>query len=93
MTISLYEASVVSYLQTLGGVSGFLDRGLSYCRDDNIDPGEIIGTRLFPDMQPFRFQIQQVVRHSLGAIEASEAVYLACRATTGPFMTIRRYKP
>jgi hypothetical protein len=70
MAISLYDVSVPSYLQTLGAVSGFLDRGLSHCRDNDIDPEELVETRLFPDMQPFRFQIQSVVFHSIGAIEA-----------------------
>jgi hypothetical protein len=69
MSISLYEGSVVNYLQTLGAVSGFLDRGLSYCRDNNIDPETIVETRLYGDMLPFRFQIQSVVHHSVGAIE------------------------
>jgi hypothetical protein len=70
MAIPLYDASVMTYLQTLGAVSGFLDRGLSHCRENGIDPEEIVETRLFPDMHPFRFQIQQVVLHSVGAAEA-----------------------
>ena len=69
MATSLYDLSVKSYLQTLGGVEGFLDRGLSHFADNNIDPDEIIETRLFPDMLPFRFQLQSVCHHSLGAIE------------------------
>ena len=70
MAISLYEASVGSYLQTLSAVSGFLEKGLAHCRDNSIDPEEIVQTRLYPDMLPLRFQIQSVVHHSLGAIEA-----------------------
>jgi uncharacterized protein len=70
MAISLYDVSVTSYLQTLGGVSGFLDRGLSHCRDNNIDPEKIVATRIFSDMRPFRFQVQQVSFHSIGAVEA-----------------------
>ena len=69
MAISLYDASVLAYLQTLGAVSGFLERGLSHCRDNSIDLEEIVATRLYPDMLPFRFQIQSVVHHSVGAIE------------------------
>lgn len=70
MAISLYDASVTNYLQTLSAVSGFLDRGLSHFRDNNIDPAEIVDTRVYVDMQPFRFQIQSVVLHSVGAVEA-----------------------
>jgi hypothetical protein len=70
MTISLYDASVACYLQTLAAVAGYLDKGLAHCRGHDIDPGEIVETRLFPDMLPFRFQIQSVVHHSIGAIDA-----------------------
>ena len=69
MAISLYDASVLGYLQTLGAVSGFLERGRVHCRDNNIDLEEIVETRLYPDMLPFRFQVQSVVHHSIGAIE------------------------
>ena len=69
MAISLFDLSVPSYLQTLGGVAGFLDRGLDHCRESNTDPNEIVETRLFPDMLPFRFQIWSVAHHSVGAIE------------------------
>ena len=73
MAISLYDLSVASFLQTLGGVAGFLDRGLAHCRDNNIDPEEIVETRLYGDMLPFRFQIVSVAHHSLGAIEGVKA--------------------
>src|SRR5579863_432052 len=69
MATSLYDLSVASYLQTLGGVAGFLDRGLDHCRETGIDPNEVVETRLFSDMLPFRFQIWSVRHHSLGAIE------------------------
>jgi hypothetical protein len=73
MAISLYDVSVANFLQTLNGVVGVLDRGLSHCQDNNIDPDEIVSTRLFPDMLPFRFQILSVAHHSLGAIHGVEA--------------------
>jgi hypothetical protein len=72
MAISLYDLSVASFLQTLGGVEGFLQRGLDHCRDNNMDPSEIVETRLYGDMLPFRFQIVSVAHHSLGAIDALE---------------------
>ncbi len=73
MSISLYDLSVASFLQTLGAVSGYLDRGLAHCEANDIDPNEIVETRLFPDMLPFRFQLQSVAHHSLGAIEGAKA--------------------
>lgn len=69
MAISLYDLSVGGYLQGLGGVSGFLERGLSHCTDNGIDPEEIVETRLFSDMLPFRFQVLSVAHHSIDAIE------------------------
>jgi hypothetical protein len=68
MAISLYDLSVGAYLQTLGAVGGYLDRGLAHCRDNNIDPAEVVETRIYNDMLPFRFQIISVVHHSAGAI-------------------------
>jgi uncharacterized protein len=70
MVFSLYDASVANYLQTLGAVSGFLDRGLSHCKEKGVNPEEIVETRLFPDMLPFRFQVVSITHHSRGAIEA-----------------------
>jgi hypothetical protein len=69
MALSLYDASVANYLQTLGAVSGFLDRSLTHFREHNVDPEQIVEARLAPDMQPLRFQIISVAQHSRGAIE------------------------
>jgi uncharacterized protein len=69
MATSLYDLSVASYLQTVGGVAGFLERGLDHCRENDIDPNTIVESRLFADMLPFRFQIWSVRHHSIGAIE------------------------
>lgn len=73
MAISFYDAYVPNYIQTLTGVAGFLDRGLAHFSDNNIDPAEIVATRLFPDMLPFQFQIASVVHHSQGAFEGLKA--------------------
>jgi hypothetical protein len=69
MATSLYDLSVASYLQTLGGVAGYLERGLAHFEENNTDPDEIVETRLYADMLPFRFQIKSIQHHSLGAIE------------------------
>lgn len=73
MAISLYDVSVASFLQTLGGVAGFLERGLAHCQDNNIDPQEIVQARMCPDMLDFRFQVISVAHHTLGAIEGVKA--------------------
>lgn len=73
MSISLYDVSVTSFLQTLGAVSAFLDKGLAHCTSAGIDPESIVETRLHPDMLPFRFQLVSVAHHSAGAIEGVRA--------------------
>jgi uncharacterized protein len=73
MPISLYDASVTVYLQTLGAASRFLERAATHCRDNQTELAEIVETRLFPDMLPFRFQVQSIVAHSVGTIEAIKA--------------------
>lgn len=68
MAISLYDVTVRSFLQTLGAVAGFLDKGAGA----GLDLVEIAEARVAPDMLPFRFQIQSVVHHSLEAIEGAK---------------------
>ena len=84
MAISLYEISVASYLQTLDAVKGFLAKGLSHCNENGLDPAEIVETRLWPDMNPFRFQIVTVAHQSLGAIEGLKAGVFSPPSPTPP---------
>jgi len=73
MSTSLYDMSVATYLQTLGAVAGYLDKGLAFCTDKGIDTNEIVEFKLFEDMLPFRFQIVSVAHHSLGAVEGMKS--------------------
>ena len=70
MPISLHDASVGSYRQALDATAGFLDRGLAHLRGTGQDPEAVVETRLAPDMQPFRFQVQSVARHATDGVEA-----------------------
>jgi len=72
MAISFYDISVGTYLQTLGGVIGFLERGRAHCEANGIDLKEIVATRLFPDMHPFRFQLWAVEHMTRGALRGLE---------------------
>ncbi len=69
MAISLYDISVGSYLQILGGVSGVMDKG----KASGIDLGKVVEARLIDSMQPFSFQVISTAHHSLGAIEGLRA--------------------
>jgi hypothetical protein len=73
MAIPLYDVSVASFLQVLGAVAGFLDKGASHCKEKGIDLKDIVDTRLYHDMLPFRFQIVSVAHHSKGALEGVQA--------------------
>jgi hypothetical protein len=69
MTMSLYAATVPSFQQILGSVSGLLAKGEAYCREKGLSPDELIQARLAPDMFPFAYQVKSACVHSLGAIE------------------------
>ncbi len=68
MSLSLYDVTVPSFLQTLGGVSGFLKKGAAHFEANKIDPNTIVDHRLMPDMLPFWFQVSSVAHHSIDAI-------------------------
>src|SRR5215469_15590985 len=69
MAFSLYMATVPSYLQTLGSVSGLLSKAEAFCMEKAVAPHEIIQARLAEDMLPFAYQVKSTAIHSLGAIE------------------------
>jgi hypothetical protein len=73
MAITLYDATVAPFLQTLAGVSGFLEKGRAHFTAAGIDLQEIVNTRLIEDMLPLSFQIVSVAHHSQGAIEGVKA--------------------
>lgn len=73
MATSLYDMSVASYLQILGGIGHVLEKGAGYAAESGIDPAELVEARLRDDMLPLRFQLVSVAHHSLGAIRGIQA--------------------
>ncbi len=73
MAISLYDATVVSFLQTVGAARGFLKKGAEHAQANGIALADIVETRLTPDMLPFRFQAICIAHHTQGAIEGVKA--------------------
>lgn len=69
MNISLYDATVRGFIQTVDAVRQVMDVGLKHCSDTGLDLDEIVEARLAVDMLPLRFQIVSVIHHSVGAIE------------------------
>ncbi|WFU39312.1 DUF1993 domain-containing protein [Bradyrhizobium sp. CB82] len=58
--MSFYDAVVPAYLQMLNSLTGLLTKAETHCAARKIEPGVLIGSRLFPDMLPFGKQIQLV---------------------------------
>lgn len=73
MAISLYDATVASFLQTVGAARGFLKKGAEHAAANGISLADIVETRLHPDMLPFRFQVICIAHHSKGAIEGCKS--------------------
>ena len=73
MSVSLYDLSVASHLQILGGVANLLAKGEEYAATDNMDLEEIVSYQLREDMAPFSFQVISVWHHSLNAIASLKA--------------------
>jgi len=69
MPLSLYAATIPSYRQILGAVSGLLSAAQAHCAEKGIDAADLIQARLAPDMLPFAYQVKSTAVHSLGAIE------------------------
>jgi hypothetical protein len=58
--MSFYDAVVPGYLQMLNSLSGLLTKAEAHCAAKKIEPGVMLGSRLFPDMLPLSKQIQLV---------------------------------
>ena len=58
MTYPLYTASVPVFKQMLGSLNGLLEKAQAYCAEKKIEPGALLGARLFPDMFPMSRQVQ-----------------------------------
>jgi hypothetical protein len=69
MTFSLYAATIPSYLQILGAVSGLLDKADAFCAERGIAAADLLAARLAEDMLPFAYQVKSTSVHSLGAVE------------------------
>ena len=58
MSISLYQASVPSFVRMLGNLSEILNKAAAHAEAKKIDPAIFINGRLAPDMFPLSRQVQ-----------------------------------
>ncbi|MGB8397966.1 DUF1993 domain-containing protein [Bradyrhizobium sp.] len=56
--MSFYDATVPTFLQILGSLSGLLGKAEAHCKNKNINPEVLLGARLYPDMLPLTRQVQ-----------------------------------
>jgi uncharacterized protein len=69
MSLSLYQATVPSYVQILEATLPLIDKAEAFCLEKGLEPTDIIQARLAENMLPFTFQITSIAHHSMGAIE------------------------
>lgn len=69
MAVTLYDATVAAFIQTVGAVGHLLKRGRAHCEENNIDLTSVLDSRIYPNMLPFRYQVQAALGHSVSAVE------------------------
>ena len=65
--MSLYESSIPTYQQILGGMQNVLDKAIAQCAAKKYDEAYILGDRLYPDMFNFARQVQSFCDHAAGS--------------------------
>ncbi|MHB8743098.1 MAG: DUF1993 domain-containing protein [Sulfuricaulis sp.] len=66
MALSMYQASVPSFIRLLGNLIVVLNKGATYAEAKKIDPTVLINSRLFPDMFALARQVQIVTDNAKG---------------------------
>ena len=91
MTTPLYDLSVLTFLQTMRAVVGFVDRATKHCAETGADPDDFVHARLHPEMAPFHFQIEALTHHAVWGLEAVKTGVFAPPALVGamPFTDLR----
>jgi len=67
MAITMYSASVPRLAAALRNLDHILSKGEAHAIDRKIDPGVLLGSRLFPDMFPLVRQVQIACDMAKGA--------------------------
>jgi len=73
MTISLYDATVPTFIQIIASSEGILNKAETWCDENGQAEEELIQCRLIEDMFPFAYQIKSLHTHSVGALEGLKA--------------------
>ena len=73
MTLTLYNATIPSFLQILGSLDHLIDKAEAHMAEHGATEEELVQARLFPNMQPLAYQLKSSGEHSRGAIEGVRA--------------------
>lgn len=63
----MYEASIPTFLHTLGSLKAILQKGFAHAEAKKIDPAVLVNSRLFPDMFALVRQVQIACDAAKGA--------------------------
>jgi hypothetical protein len=66
MTLSMYQASVPSFIRMLTNLAVVLAKGAAHAEAKKIDPVVLVNSRLFPDMFPLARQVMIVTDNAKG---------------------------
>ena len=58
MAISMYDIAIPSFTKHLDALDAILDKAAAYAEAKKIDPEALLWARLYPDMYPFKKQVQ-----------------------------------
>jgi len=65
--MSLYDHSVPTYKQILGGMKGVLDKAIAHYSEKKLEQVSLMHDRLYPDMFTFARQVQSLCDHAAGS--------------------------
>ena len=69
MTLSLYDATVPSFIQVTNSCLGLVEKAKTWCDETSTPEAELVQSRIIDDMYPLAYQIKSVYSHSVGALE------------------------
>ena len=82
MSVSIYQASVPVFQQTLTAISNVLKKAAAHAEAKKIDPSVFINARLAPDMHPLARQIQIMSDQAKGGVARIAGVEIPSFADT-----------
>jgi hypothetical protein len=68
MKISMYQASVPTFIRMLNNLSAILEKAAAHAEAKKIDPAVLINSRLCPDMYPLSRQVQIATDNAKGSV-------------------------